>query len=167
MKKESQLKKARIPFIIYLVALFYFACTLFYFAFGFLFSNALLYFGNIMAASPDMLSDSVFSNVAQMSDKLLVPCFPILSYSLQNHQILVSSLAILSSALFFVIGFGLLRGINFARIIAILFSIIEICLGVQFLFEGDIFGGILHISLHLFMVLYLFFSMRVRTYFLA
>jgi hypothetical protein len=147
------------PFIIKLIAVFYFAISLFFFLTGILFTNMLFYFMSLMTGlSKAPVSEMVLINSIEISQFLADSSYPILSHLLNSNIVSLGILALLASGIFFIIVIGLLRQEKWAKLFVILFSSFEILIGVFFIFNLYIVAGAIHILFHGLIVGYLVFN---------
>ncbi len=155
----------QLPFWVKVIAIFYFVISVFYFVFGAFVSGILFLFGRVITRGPVFLSDAVLESVFQISEDVAAVSFPYLNFFLRGNLFCIGITAFLGSGILFLIGLGLLRRIGFVRILAILFSVIEIILAFIFLYQGEILGSIIHFAFHTSMIVYLIFSKDVRRIF--
>ena len=82
-----------------------------------------------------------------------------------NLAILISSVLIFLAALSFFIARGLWKGKNWARILVIIFAILNFIIGIMFLVKMDISNGITNLLPGGLIAGYLLFSTKVKEFF--
>jgi len=161
----QKMVEKKVPVGVKLIFILYALFVVFYFTFGAIFSQLIFKFASLIMGSDLPVSPQVLNPSSQISEILVDSFFPFLSVLLNSNYVYIGLLAVLASFIFLLIAISLIRGINFARIFAIFYSLFEIGLAVTILLEGETLSAIMHFITHGLIVLYLTFSKSVREFF--